>query len=540
MKARLVTRVAGLLATFALLACVGASAATPDGFGMSGYAFVPGAPSALGVQRSGRIVVGSGWSISALTSSGARDPAFASRNLSPDAECSDFCSIGMVIQPDDRVVVAGQHSVVRLTANGALDPSFGTGGRVSVPGIYIQSVGLARNGAIVVAGAQVQPDGSRGRIRGPSSVARLLPSGLSDPSFATRGTATLDARVGWPVAVEVDRDGGVVVAGLGDPPGTPLTRLRADGSTDSDFGEAGVTTIARLDRNAMVIQPDGRIVLGGLRSPAVAGTGLPQAVIARLDQRGHLDASFGEDGVAAIHARPLTDIVDVLTDLTIRPDGSFVAVGSSVPTCCYGRVSYALVGTLTQDGRQAHVELLGSGMLDPDAGCVSEGASVVTLQPDAKVLVGGWVCEWGTWVARLTQDLRPDAGPRLRLQRTQPSGTASLRAAGTNSRTRLTAAVRASTSARVVVSVRRARLVNGRLVATGNRVWLQPGSAAGRRTLKMRSRAIEAPTDESGQLSLRLLFSPELFSRGDRGIATLRAVDPRGQTAELTIEFVKR
>ena len=442
--------------------------------------------------------------------------------------------------------MAGQHSVVRLTPTGALDASFGTGGRLSVPGIVIQSVALAPDGAIVVAGTQVVPDGS-GKPGGSWSVARFLPSGISDSGFGQRGTVALDANVGLRVDVGVGPDGHVIVAGLGIQDNrssafAPITSLRADGSLDSDFGQAGLATLPRLEAEAMAVQPDGRIVVGGLRWPAVAGNGLPQAIVTRLDKRGRPDASFGHDGVAMLRDTPSSTLVDPIAGLTLQPDGAIVAVGSWVATCCYS-VSYAFLGTLTRDGQVAQLESIGSGRGDPEEGCFAEKAEAVSVQADARILVGGLVCGSTSWIARFTKDLRLDVGSPLRLHRTQARGTASLRAPGPNSLTQLTATVKASSPAHVLVTVRPAKSVKGipgALIATGGRLPLQPGSAAGQVTLKRPAKKIEAVTDQSGRISLRLLVAPRLFSRGDRGIATVHARDAQGRMAEVAIEFVRR
>src|SRR5262245_32976226 len=143
MNQKRLTRVGCLLVVVFVLVNGGASAATPAGFGNGGYvAWWGGAPSGLGVQRSGRIVVSSGWSVSAWTSSGARDRRFESNDVSPGVECANYCPVDLALQRDDRIVLAGQHTVLRLMPDGALDASFGTGGRVSVPGIFIQSAAL--------------------------------------------------------------------------------------------------------------------------------------------------------------------------------------------------------------------------------------------------------------------------------------------------------------------------------------------------------------------------------------------------------------
>ena len=545
MKAWLVRVSALVVLSAALLSTCVASAASRDGFGNGGYRFVGGV-TGLGVQRSGRIVFSSGFYVGALKADGADDRQFKSHDVSGGAECNDgYCFDGFAMQRDDRIVVAGQNTVFRLEANGALDTSFGTGGRAVLRGIRIQSVAPTTDGAILVAGAQEQPDGYLGNIGGEVRVARLLPSGAPDPSFGTGGRTSLDARVGWPVALGVQPDGGVIAVGLGSMRGSPVTRLRANGSLDTEFGESGVTTIALHDGTAMAIDPSGRILVGGLLWPTVSGSGLPLGGVVRLDSRGRPDPSFGRNGVATLREDRASGYVEGIAGLAIQPDGSVVAAGGSAIAACCNQGSYAYLAKFSPDGQSAHFEYAGSGLLDPDHECFHESASAVTVQSDANILVGGWVCDYGSWIARYGPDLRVDAGSPLRLHRTQPRGNAPVRATSATSLTRLTTTVGASAPARVTVSVRRATLLEGipgKLVpiAGGTLISLLPGSSAGRTTLKRPAKTVAAITNPSGRVTLRLLLPRNRFPRGSWGIATVRAADTRGRGAVLEIEFVTR
>ena len=290
-----------------------------------------------------------------------------------------------------------------------------------------------------------------------------------------RGSVALDARVGGRVAIDVAPDGGVIVAGLSDSrsPVTPVTRLRPDGSTDSEFGEAGLTTLTVLVAGAMLIQPDGRILVGGVRWPAVSGSGLPTGgVVVRLDVRGRPDVSFGEDGVAMLREDGPYGLVDFIHGLALQPDGAVVAVGTSDVATSY-KGSYAFLGTVTRDGQGAHLADVGSEVFAIDKDCFEEGANALAVQPDAKVLVGGSVCEETSWIARYARDLRLDAGTPLRLHDTRPQSVRSLRASNTTTFAQLTARIRATVPAHVLVTVRRARFGKGSsaVVGTGGRVW---------------------------------------------------------------------
>jgi uncharacterized delta-60 repeat protein len=111
-------------------------------------------------------------------------------------------------------------------------------------------------------------------------------------------------------AVAVQRDGKIIVAGSSDSQGGTdvkdhsiydfaLARYNDDGSLDSSFGRGG-TVLTDLHSGSSdvaedtVIQPDGRIVVAGLRK-IIAG-GRYDFALARYTTRGRLDPTFGSGG----------------------------------------------------------------------------------------------------------------------------------------------------------------------------------------------------------------------------------------------------
>ena len=125
----------------------------------------------------------------------------------------------MLLLPDGKIVVAGTadlgagvpaFGVARLVANGTLDASFGNGGKVGV-GFGIAAVlgGLDRDesGRLYLVGHT-----------GQAAIARLLPNGTPDDSFAPDGKAQIPLNQNA-YAVAVEADGKVVLAG-GDADGT--------------------------------------------------------------------------------------------------------------------------------------------------------------------------------------------------------------------------------------------------------------------------------------------------------------------------------
>jgi uncharacterized delta-60 repeat protein len=72
----------------------------------------------------------------------------------------------------------------------------------------------------------------------------------------------------------------------------------------------------------VALLPDGRIMAGGQVSPQAHG----DFAALRYDASGHLDRSFGSDGLVAVDFSGREDRVHAVA---VQPDGKMVAVGAS-------------------------------------------------------------------------------------------------------------------------------------------------------------------------------------------------------------------
>jgi uncharacterized delta-60 repeat protein len=237
----------------------------------------------VAIGRDGRIVVagdggaGGDMLVARLTPRGALDRSFGHRGMTR----VDFGGIeianALALARDGRIVLAGATTedgdiaVARLRPDGRLDPSFGARGRVRIDagGTDVASaVALRPDGRILVAGTTSR--------RADAVVARLRPDGALDRAFGDRGLRRLDFGgddEGFDMATAPG--GRIVVAGRGGPRrAMAVARLLAGGALDPAFGRRGRATVdfpGLLDTALAVdVERDGRVVLAGSSDVQVA------------------------------------------------------------------------------------------------------------------------------------------------------------------------------------------------------------------------------------------------------------------------------
>lgn len=180
------------------------------------------------------------------------------------------------------------------------------------------------DGKIVVAGANGEH----------CLVARLLPNGLIDNTFATNGYLTFKFGItpfdteGTVIALQAD---GKIVVGGGTPFDPSLARLLPNGNFDPIFGTGGKLVVNPADFvsiemiQGLVIQPDQKILVLATAWP-VDGTGNWVTLAVRLLPDGSLDPAFSGDGVAEIDFQAGTS--EHCTDLVLQPDGKIIAAAN--------------------------------------------------------------------------------------------------------------------------------------------------------------------------------------------------------------------
>jgi uncharacterized delta-60 repeat protein len=317
--------------------------------------------------------------------------------------------------PDGRLMIAGdfgnvnniaRQGLARLNANGSLDTTFtvGTGpnapvramaiqadGRILFGGFFSQVTGTNRNGIARVniegtldtsfdpgSGADgpiyaiaVQPDqkilaaGAFGdfdlhRLPG---IIRLLPNGRVDNTFNT-GTGPQEGVV---FAFAVQPDGRILIGGdfkkVNGVQRPGIARLHRNGSVDTSFDPGSGTDLAV---RAIIIQPDGKIVIGGSFTTV---NGVPRNYLARLDRDGTLDSTFmsglsgGNNSVQA---------------LALHTDGKIVVAGDFTR---FHDVTRNHITRLNPDGTTDTTINFGTG--------ANAFIATLAIQPDRRIVLGG-------------------------------------------------------------------------------------------------------------------------------------------------------
>ena len=314
--------------------------------------------------------------------------------------------LGVAIQTDGRAVVAGYSwagsqtnmAVARYTTGGVLDSAFGGGdGKVTID---FSIFGIPRDD--VAWAVVIQPDGKivvAGTSAGRFAVARLHAGGTLDLTFSGDGKVRTDllGADDFGNDVVLQPDGKIVVGGRsgGD---VAIVRYLSDGTADSSFSGDGEAYVPFGWFGNAVALSGTRILVAGSSNDG------DDFFLARLTRGGVLDTRFGGgDGWVE------TDFSgghDSAHDLAVQADGRIVLAGeaSVAGDPDFALASYsaggALDSTFSGDGKKT-TDVLG----DPDL------CGAMAIQADGNYVVVG-------------RAETPDAGPddQLAVVRYKPGG----------------------------------------------------------------------------------------------------------------------
>jgi len=263
---------------------------------------------------------------------------------------------------------------------GDFDSSFGT------DGIVMTAIG---DNYAEASDITVQPDGKIivvGEARWGSknfTLVRYNTDGSLDAGFGENGivhTAINDAAFG--ISVVLQADGRIVLTGLAQNGSSyfgEVARYNVDGSLDNSFGTNGISHLTIANTASVVIQEDGKIVVGGFDDDNFA--------MARLNTNGSLDNTFGNAGYVITH---MTDPdgssnLSYILDLALQTDGKIVATGFSQSFTTFHDVAVARYNT----NGTLDITFADAGIFKADLGGLADFGTSVAIQDDGKIVIGG-------------------------------------------------------------------------------------------------------------------------------------------------------
>ena len=327
---------------------------------------------AMLLQADGRIVVGGSLTsiarvsksrIARLNFDGTVDNSFQTT--------SDAAVFTLTMQPDGRILASGIFSqingserkfLVRLNADGSLDDSL----NASFPGPFttIQTTFLQPDGKIII-GGQFINIGGKIRYR----VARLNSDGTLDDQFAF----VLIGSPGLVYLVVPRADGKTFVAGsfsyVGDERRDLLALINRDGTLDKSF--QNVRFGDNFDVSAVLPLPDKKVLVAG-RLFAHTADGRLYFNLVRYNADGTIDTTFPDT---------LTPGSSSVNSLARQPDGKILLGG--LFTDINGNPQSGVI-RINSDGSpdsSFHTEVSGSNYA---------GVAKIALQPDGKIIIGGY------------------------------------------------------------------------------------------------------------------------------------------------------
>ncbi|WBA43713.1 T9SS type A sorting domain-containing protein [Hymenobacter canadensis] len=342
-----------------------------------GQVLIGGAPQLLGGPAS---AVPAG--VNQLLSTGALDTTFPIPVLQTAGRVEDFAQ-----QPDGKLLVVGAFSEIngstarglaRLLANGSVDAAYTAASTITQG--YPTEVVLQPDGKALVAGQFSAYNGVP-----VTSLVRVENSGMRDAGFVSPLTRIAGLNTNSITNLALQPDGGVLVAGnltvsgSSGPTFRSFQRLLPNGSIDNSFQPP-----ANFSPTALLVQPDGRIVVGSYQNP----------VVQRLLPNGSTDPSF-----AAVASGSQSFAIN---GLRRYPDGRLLVFGYFDQL---GGISTSSVARLSA-----------TGIPDPTFNAALAGNIIVlstaVIQPNNRILVGGTIFSSNaasSGLARLLPDGSTDA-----------------------------------------------------------------------------------------------------------------------------------
>jgi uncharacterized delta-60 repeat protein len=318
------------------------------------------------IQADGKIFVtlfaggqgGSGKTLYRLNTDGSIDNSFPSIFFGTGSMIASNL-YKLKVLPDGKIMMSASHNfgpIFRLNPDGTKDNSFEspilTGGNPNVSA-NIGDFEFQSDGKIVISGSFVTVNGVPRQY-----LARLNPNGSLDQTFQNTNPAVISGG-----EIEVLSNNKILVKTLEGAPNSVAPyffRLNADGSADNTFTAAATPVNWRVDGQD-------RIVF----TTAVIENGNPLAKVRRMNANGSLDDTF---------VSPVFGFAGEVTTLARQSDGKILIGG------VFNRVDGVTrrgLARVNPDGSLDNTFNAGSGVNNVPI-------NVIVVQPDGKILIGGY------------------------------------------------------------------------------------------------------------------------------------------------------
>ncbi|RPI21156.1 MAG: hypothetical protein EHM61_25440 [Acidobacteria bacterium] len=376
----------------------------PDGTLDSSFTSNPGGPpSTLAIQPDRKILIGgtfltSYWApknlVARLHPDGSLDTGFS------DVFPGPYPPYGyevrqIALQPDGKILLGGNlpgADVIRLLPDGTRDSSFN---EVTFDDGDSYAVGLQPDGKILVGGYFRSIGGVTKK-----GIARFHPNGSLDPAFG------IDMQQTGVIEIAIQPDGKIVIGGDfsdigGDYRRDGLARLNSDGSLDTAAFQPGAHGSIPGVVEAIAIQPDGKILLGGSFLRVECG-GVTAPVT-----RNHI-ARFSPDGLLEVPFAPsVSPTNSAVSAVAVQPDGKILIGGDFTSV---GGVARNGIARLRSNGALDTSFTPGVYAYRDDSTGATTGVSAIAVQPDGYIVIGGSFTTTG-------------GAPRNRVARLKPDGS---------------------------------------------------------------------------------------------------------------------
>ncbi|TAE79356.1 MAG: T9SS C-terminal target domain-containing protein [Bacteroidetes bacterium] len=291
----------------------------------------------------------------ALAQVGSNDPTFNVADFGARiGEGPNYDVYTSATQNNGKIIIGGvfttydgvtRNCIGRLNADGSLDTSFNTG---TIYNFMVQKIIIQNDGRIIVGGSWSVLNKIKAKL------VRLNSNGTLDTTFSQINMSDNS----FINSIAVQSDGKMIIGGVFDSINgfnvNNIARINVNGSIDNTFNVgAGTNNIV----NAVAIQSDGRIIIGGAFTQF---NSIPREYLARLNQNGTLDYSFYYG----------TSHVESVASIVIQGNGKVIIGG------------YRGIDRLNPNGSkdtsfsQGSLTIFGS-------------VSTIALQTSGKVIVGG-------------------------------------------------------------------------------------------------------------------------------------------------------